>query len=177
MLVGGLSFGLLVGLIFGLVGGLSFGLLGGIDYIEVESRTIPNQGVRLSVRNMLIAGLFFWLVGWLVGGLFFGLIFWLLGVLVGELAGGLVAGLVFGLLAGLAVGLIGGLIYYGGRAVTLHLVLRFFLHRYNYLPWHVVPFLDYCTERIFLRKVGGGYIFIHRLLQEYFASLYEEGAA
>jgi len=29
------------------------------------------------------------------------------------------------------------------------------------------------TDRIFLRKVGGGYIFIHRLLQEYFASLAE----
>ncbi len=30
-------------------------------------------------------------------------------------------------------------------------------------------FLDYCHERILLRKVGGGYIFVHRLLQEYFA--------
>ena len=29
----------------------------------------------------------------------------------------------------------------------------------------------YTTDRIFLRKVGGGYIFVHRLLQEYFASL------
>ncbi|HYU75307.1 MAG TPA: hypothetical protein VEL31_21780 [Ktedonobacteraceae bacterium] len=27
------------------------------------------------------------------------------------------------------------------------------------------------TERILLRKVGGGYIFIHRLLLDYFASL------
>ena len=39
------------------------------------------------------------------------------------------------------------------------------------MPWNVVPFLDYATERIFLRKVGGGYIFVHRLLLEYFASL------
>jgi hypothetical protein len=28
-----------------------------------------------------------------------------------------------------------------------------------------------CAERIFLRKVGGGYIFIHRLLMEHFAEL------
>jgi hypothetical protein len=37
-----------------------------------------------------------------------------------------------------------------------------------------VDFLDYAAERIFLRKVGGGYIFIHRLLQEYFAARYKE---
>lgn len=33
--------------------------------------------------------------------------------------------------------------------------------------------VHYTTERIFLRKVGGGYIFVHRLLMEYFASLYQ----
>jgi hypothetical protein len=32
-------------------------------------------------------------------------------------------------------------------------------------------FLDYAAERILLRKVGGGYIFVHRLLLEYFALL------
>jgi hypothetical protein len=35
--------------------------------------------------------------------------------------------------------------------------------------------LTYCVERIFLRKVGGSYIFIHQLLMEHFASLYTEG--
>ena len=44
----------------------------------------------------------------------------------------------------------------------------------GFLPLRLVPFLDYCAERIFLRKVGGGYIFIHRLLMEHFASLYAE---
>jgi len=39
------------------------------------------------------------------------------------------------------------------------------------MPLHYSAFLDYCAERIFLRKVGGGYIFVHRLLMEYFASL------
>jgi len=28
--------------------------------------------------------------------------------------------------------------------------------------------LDYAADRIFLQKVGGGYIFIHRMLMEYF---------
>jgi hypothetical protein len=38
----------------------------------------------------------------------------------------------------------------------------------------LIPFLDYCAERIFLRKVGGGYIFVHRLLMEHFASLHKD---
>jgi hypothetical protein len=39
------------------------------------------------------------------------------------------------------------------------------------IPWRYSRFLDYAAERILLRKVGGGYIFVHRLLLEYFASL------
>ena len=71
---------------------------------------------------------------------------------------------------GLGVGLIGGLAY-GGNAVIRHYTLRFLLSRVGCLPWNLVRFLDYCAERIFLRKVGGGYIFVHRTLMEYFASL------
>jgi hypothetical protein len=39
------------------------------------------------------------------------------------------------------------------------------------MPWNYPRFLDYAAERILLRKVGGGYIFVHRLLLEYFAAL------
>jgi len=49
--------------------------------------------------------------------------------------------------------------------------VRFLLWRAGAVPWHYVQFLDYAAERILLRKVGGGYIFIHRLLLDYFASL------
>jgi len=42
------------------------------------------------------------------------------------------------------------------------------------MPWNYPRFLDYAAKRILLRKVGGGYMFVHRLLLEYFASL-EEG--
>jgi hypothetical protein len=34
--------------------------------------------------------------------------------------------------------------------------------------------LDYAVERIFMRKVGGGYIFVDRMLLEYFAALEPE---
>ncbi len=49
--------------------------------------------------------------------------------------------------------------------------MRFILYRNGDIPWNYVRFLDYAADRIFLRKVGGGYIFIHRMLMEYFAAL------
>ena len=39
-------------------------------------------------------------------------------------------------------------------------------------PGVTYPFLDYAAERLFLRKVGSGYLFVHRLLLEYFAAQY-----
>jgi len=59
----------------------------------------------------------------------------------------------------------------GGAAYIQHAVLRTFLWRAGCIPWNHSRFLDYAAERILLRKVGGGYIFIHRLLLDYFASL------
>jgi hypothetical protein len=41
----------------------------------------------------------------------------------------------------------------------------------KYIPWNYSRFLDYAVDRIFLQKVGGGYIFIHRLLMEHFAAM------
>ena len=90
-------------------------------------------------------------------------------VLIGLLVG-LVDGLSYWLLAGLSAGLLVGLLK-GGLASLRHYVLRFLLWRTGSVPWHYVPFLDYAAERILLRKVGGGYIFIHRLLLDYFALL------
>jgi eukaryotic-like serine/threonine-protein kinase len=47
----------------------------------------------------------------------------------------------------------------------------------NLLPWRLIPFLDHCVDLIFLRRVGGGYIFVHRLLMEHFAEMYVEEKA
>ncbi len=48
------------------------------------------------------------------------------------------------------------------------------LWRNGSAPLNYVRFLDYAAGCTFLRKVGGGYIFVHRLLLEYFASLEPE---
>ncbi len=48
-------------------------------------------------------------------------------------------------------------------------MLRVLLWHAGSLPKNYAHFLDYTVERIFLRKIGGGYTFIHRQLLEYFA--------
>jgi hypothetical protein len=62
----------------------------------------------------------------------------------------------------------------GGLAIIQHYTLRLILTLNNHAPLNYVRFLDHAAERILLRKVGGGYIFVHRMLLEYFASLEEE---
>jgi hypothetical protein len=72
--------------------------------------------------------------------------------------------------AGLGVGLMVG-IFLGFLPTIQHFILRLILYRNNYIPWNYAHFLDYAAERIFLQKVGGGYIFIHRMLMEHFAQM------
>ncbi|GER86559.1 hypothetical protein KDW_07210 [Dictyobacter vulcani] len=45
------------------------------------------------------------------------------------------------------------------------------------MPLNVVHFLDDIAEHILLQKVGGGYIFMHRLLLEYFVGIPTAGNA
>ena len=149
-LIFGLTFELIFGLSVGLIFGLTGGLMGGLNGSEMEMRTAPNQGIRQSTKNAVIV----WLICGAISGLVFGLMT------------GLVHGLSFGILLGVFFGMI-----FGGFAVIEHFALRFVLYRKGLLPWNLVSFLDYSTERIFLRKVGGGYVFVHRMLMDYFASL------
>ena len=134
--------------------------------LNEQMRIIPNQGIRNSIRNSIFVGvangLFFGLVGGVGFGLSTGLFY--------GLVPGLLSGLGFGWFLGLVNGLFSGL-RYGGTAFIQHITLRLLLWQDGVVPLNYPRFLDYAAERIFLRKVGGGYIFIHRLLLEYFASL------
>ena len=77
------------------------------------------------------------------------------------------------LLAALGVGVGVGL-HAGGSEVIKHFVLRLSLIRNGLTPWNYIKFLDYAADRILLRKVNGGYMFIHRMLFEWFAKQYIE---
>ncbi|MGC9506269.1 NACHT domain-containing protein [Baaleninema sp.] len=64
-------------------------------------------------------------------------------------------------------------VYTGGlNSVCQHIALRITLWLFGYSPWNYRRFLRYCTERGFLQRVGGGYRFVHALLQEHFAKEY-----
>jgi len=140
----------LFGVIIGLTVGLISGLIGGLRDLEIQQRDKPNQGIWQSARNAVILGIIF------------GLLWGLIGKLLGGLAWGLIGGLFFGLMGG-AIG--------GGSACIRHFALRLILHCNGYSPWNYARFLGYATDCLFLQKVGGGYIFVHRMLLEHFAAM------
>jgi hypothetical protein len=166
-IVNGLSLGLLLGLFFGsfysFIGGLASGLQ------EERNLMRPNQGMWRSARNSVCAGL----ISACASGLLAGTVFGLLAGLRHGTEAGLFKGLITGITTLLSVGTIIGL-REGGIACIQHVLLRWQLWQAGSIPWNYPHFLDYAAERILLRKVGGGYIFIHRLLLEYFVSLEEK---
>jgi hypothetical protein len=156
-LISGLIYGLSDGLSVGLIFGLIFGLVSGMKGSTIATKTIPNQGIYRTARNAGIMGL--------IIGLIFGLMGLSVGLILG-LSGGLFSGLINGLIFGLTAVIVGG-----SKACIQHFTLRRILYHNGYISWNYSRFLDYATERIFLQKVGGGYIFIHRLLLEHFAQM------
>ncbi|MDJ0898684.1 MAG: NACHT domain-containing protein [Xenococcus sp. MO_188.B8] len=174
LIIGLLQVNPIGGLIMGLIGGLIFGLYSGLGSTEVEQRTFPNQGIWSSAKNFalvvlivgLIIGLIMGLVG-LIAGIFGMVITGMLG-LIGGLVGGLIlfgqwfflGGLLFGPLVGLQ---------YGGATCIKHFNLRWMLYQKGLIPCDYARFLGYASERLLMKKVGGGYVFYHRMLMEHFA--------
>jgi transcriptional regulator with XRE-family HTH domain/GTPase SAR1 family protein len=172
----GPAYGWRYGLVYGVIVGLSTGVaivMTGIlnslwrsELLEERYLIRPNEGIRRSVQNSAFAGSLFGVLGGIATGTIVGLAFWLLG----GLSGWVILGTGFAIILG------AGFVFNfsmlrGGIAAIEHYTLRWYLWRCGSLPWNVVRFLDYASERILLRKVGGGYIFLHRLLLEYFASI------
>ncbi len=139
------------GLIFGLFLALMIGLIHALKGSEIKTKTIPNQGIWISAYNATIIVVVSWLILFLVVFTFFPpalqsrttIISW-----------GLILGLLFG----------------GGISCIQHFSLRLVLWGKGFVPSNLARFLDYASERIFLQKVGGGYIFVHRILLEHFAT-------
>jgi hypothetical protein len=157
---------LLAGLIVGLSALRSAMLASGVLHEQIRR---PNEGVRRLARNALLVGLLTAMVSGLSIGFVIGLctrilIGWLVGVALGFWSGTFV-GLLFGLMVALEA---------GGDMCFYHVFFRFWLVVHGSMPSRYVRFLDYAADRILLRRVGGGYIFIHRMLMEWFAARYVE---
>jgi hypothetical protein len=152
-----------VGCVSGLITGLIYGVSRG--QLKTHASSKPNQGIWRSLYNggrvLLVAGLIVWVVYDLLV---------LTQASPQEIIDFTSQQLLTGVIAGISSGFFFGLLN-GGIACIHHVLLHVFLWRARVLPWNYARFLDYTAERILLSKVGGGYIFVHRLLLEYFASL------
>ncbi|WP_414544440.1 NACHT domain-containing protein [Nostoc sp. CCY0012] len=148
--------GLISGLIFGLISGLIFGFHG----LEIENKTIPNQGIWQSAKNIVKLSALLFFPSTI-------LIFLIQKILLNNSFN---EALIFSLMSGLLLGLLVG-IPRSGTPVIKHFILRLVLYCNGYIPWNYARFLDYCTERMLLQRVGGRYRFIHKLLQDHFAQM------
>jgi hypothetical protein len=111
------------------------------------------NSLALFLRTLFVIGLFVGLISGLISlwvnptWEFVGVFLWLIAVLNTALPFAFIAGL-----------------NRGGSAVIKHYALRLILWRNGYTPLNFVKFLDHCAKLILMKKVGGGYIFIHRML-------------
>ena len=152
----GVSAGLLVFVI--VTGIMCFFKLALVALVPVEEirHSVPNQGLHNSAWNSILIMLLMGFPAGLLAGLFRGAL--------DSMSNGILFGLAFGWILGFIVALGRGAFF-----CIQHLVLRIIIWRCGFAPLKYVHFLDHATERILLRKVGGGYRFVHRSLQEYFA--------
>jgi GTPase SAR1 family protein len=181
----GLNFGITRGIIVALSSGLIIGIIGTVIFYayltfvstDLEENVVvvrPNQGIK-RLRDSTLT--------WTAIGLLLGIVLPLLFIL-RELASymlkpgsseeGMLLAILFGLgflpdpITGAGMGLLIGLLV-GGLDSLKHFALRCILCWTGKMPWNYAQFLDYCTERLFLQKVGGRYKFIHNLFQKYVA--------
>jgi len=125
-------------------------LVGGMRGCRVEEKSRPNEGIILSLRNAVAAAL---LSGPVLGALVWLIYDWKAGLITALI----MVFIVFSL--------------FGGSTITKHLLVRVILRWEDCNPWRYAQFLDHASRLVFVRKVGGGYIYLHRYLQEYFAGL------
>lgn len=129
---------------------------------DVKIRTGPGVGIERSRRNGLTVGIGaaagITLCALLISGIsslldasmsWLATLPWIVG-----------AAFFLGMASGLA---------YGGLAALQYSRLRSLLQQLELIPDEYIHFLDYAAERSMLRKVGGGYTFMHALLLDYFA--------
>jgi hypothetical protein len=163
----GFAIGSVVGIVLGVPGGFSQRVVPPVDRSSRLAKRTMHGVASTALVKALIAGLISGVVIGIAAGLTPGVMrdwddpgmrvstFWFYFYALGCLAGFVTA---------LAVWLLAG-----GRAYLQNLVLRALLVREGAVPWRYKRFLDYAVERVFLRRVGNGYIFVHRLLMEHLA--------
>lgn len=151
---------------------------------ELEGTSYANEGIWRSMRSAMIGalslGVGFSLASAVGMGLGLGMV-GLLGLTLDKSLPRMVTiigldasfnagtGVGLGVSFGLTCGMVLGFLKYGGVFVIKHFIERVLLRLFSTAPWNFSMFLDEAVIRNFMTRVGGGYRFYHRLLQEHFA--------
>ena len=140
----------LVSAAFGVLAGLGSGLLQVLTADAPQARIVANQGTYNSTVTAIMVTILLAPLGGLLG--------WCLTGIVGLLTLGPSIGLSAGLLT-------------GGLFSIKHFTLRLLVWGFGGGPLRYGVFLNESTARLLLYRVGGGHIFAHRMLLDYFISL------
>jgi len=123
-------------------------ITGGLRRIGLERSFQPNQGIYATARNSFIGGITQGLIPLLLFGWSSPLEFTLI---TSSVAAGV------------------GAMLFGGATLIKYAILRLLLYFESGLLLNLAPFLDNISKVSLMRRIGGGYIFFHRLLQDYFS--------
>ena len=138
---------------------LIVGLFSGMKTAPVPVHRQANDGLKASFRHAAVAGLggglIFALATLSVFGVYRG---WHLGMWTDTASVGLLVAMGFALAKGLV-------------AALQHCVLRLVLWVSGCAPLRYTRWLEQMTRQRLLYRIGGGYVFIHPMLQSYFARL------
>lgn len=152
-------------------GWLLGGIAAGFDQRESVHKTAPNDSIIASFKN--------WIRFSLIMGISTTFIFWILGSIgawILQIDEYIV--ITIAVYAGLMMSLYIGIYAHadkGFKPVSQHYILRHMLHQKYQLPIRKLPdFLIYAKHLRLMIQVGGGFKFMHSLLQDYFADLYEQ---
>ncbi|MEA3211559.1 MAG: hypothetical protein QOE70_4616 [Chthoniobacter sp.] len=153
-----------------LMGSVLGGMWGGLRKSErLTERHHPGAGLSQTLKHTGIVSAGFTLTGMFVCALGFPITDWISSttgrssIVSGDAAYGALTGAGFGLIIGLFLG--------GSDALVKHWLLRLQLRATGCLPLRVGRLLSHASDCLLLRRVGAGYIFLHRYLLEYFATL------
>ena len=147
-----------------------FGIIGGFKIKQeiAQPKARPNEGIKRGKKYALIS--FATIVPLAT------ITVWIMDNIAHQ-TGNSKPELAYSICIGLAFGFLGWLCAGEGSGIVLiqHFTLRLMLYCQKYIPWNYAQFLDYASERLLMKKVGGGYIFYHRMLMEHFAQRYQSG--
>jgi len=165
------------GLILGTCAAPMVGAWAGLRQGVREVKTRPNQGIALAIRSTCYGALVIALIGSVlaVGGRL-SVHFKMSGAgFLADLAQAIREKPILTEVINVLCVTLFFMPFFGAFDVMNHYLLRFMLFILGRTPLNYARFLDHAANDLnFLQRVGGGYIFIHRILLEHFAAMEHE---